>query len=154
MKRMWLVALTGVLAISTTAVTIDAASAVIRGGVYRGGVHRVGVGRVGIGYGRAGLGYGRARLAYGGRWNGYYRRGLGVAAGVALGAAAAGTYYGGYSDYGQDAYASAAGMSPALGSDNASSYFGYASRGGYGSGYISPSYYGPICNPRTDIHCQ
>ena len=49
MKRMWLAALTGALAISTMAVAIDVASAAIRGGVYRGGVHRVGVGRVGIG---------------------------------------------------------------------------------------------------------
>jgi hypothetical protein len=85
MKRMCLAALTGALAISTMAVAIDVASAAIRGGVYRVGVGRVGVGRVGIGYGRA-------ALAYRGEWNGYYRPGLGVAAGVALGSAAA--YYG------------------------------------------------------------
>ena len=121
MKRMYLAALTGALAISTMAVAIDVASAATRGGVYRGGVNRVGVGRVGvnrvgvgrvgvnrvgvgrvgIGYGRAGIGYGRAGIGYGralayrGGLNGYYRPGLGVAAGVALGAAAAaGRYYG------------------------------------------------------------
>jgi BA14K-like protein len=103
MKRMCLAALTGALAISTMAVAIDVASAATRGGVYRGGVNRVGVGhvgvgrvgvgRAGIGYGRAGIGYGRAALAYRGGWNGYYGRGLGVAAGVALGTAAAGAYY-------------------------------------------------------------
>ena len=115
MKRMYLAALTGALAISTMAVAIDVASAATRGGVYRGGVNRVGVGRVGvnrvgvgrvgIGYGRAGIGYGRA-LAYRGGLNGYYRPGLGVAAGVALGTAAAGSYYGD-SSY-RDSYASAA----------------------------------------------
>jgi hypothetical protein len=77
---------------------------VARGGVYHGGVNRVGVGRVGIGYGRA--------LGDRGGWNGYYRGGLGVAAGAALGAAAAGTYYGdsnyGGAAYGSGAYASAA----------------------------------------------
>jgi hypothetical protein len=98
MKRMCLAALTGALAISTMAVAIDFASAATRGGVYR-----VGVGRVGIGYGRAGIGYDRAALAYRGEWNGYYRRGLGVAAGVALGTAAA--YYGdsSYTSAGYDA---------------------------------------------------
>ena len=124
MKRISLATLTGALAISTMAVAIDVASAAPRGGVYRGGVNRVGVGRVGvnrvgmnrvgvnrvgvgrvgIGYGRAGIGYGRAALA-----NRYYRPGLGLAAGAALGTAAA--YYGGsgyYDNSGYGAYASAA----------------------------------------------
>jgi hypothetical protein len=89
-------------------VAIDVASAAIRGGVYRGGVYRVGVGRVGVG--RVGIGYGRvgyrrAAWAYRGGWNGYYRPGLGVAAGVALGTAAA--YYGdnSYASVGYDASA-------------------------------------------------
>ncbi len=103
---------------------------VARGGVYHGGVNRVGVnrvgvnrvgigyGRVGIGYGGAGIGYRGAALAYRGGWNGYYRRGLGVAAGVAVGTAAAGAYYG------DSGYASG----------------GYAS-GGYASGgYASSAY--------------
>jgi hypothetical protein len=136
MKRICLAALTGALAISTVAVAIDVASAAPRGGAYRGGVNRVGVGRVGgvnrvgvnrvgVGYGRAGLGYGRGigygrgALAYRGGWNGYYRPGLGLAAGAVLGTAAAiGTaaaygsdYYGnggyGYGDSGYGGYASA-----------------------------------------------
>ncbi len=85
---------------------------VARGGVYHGGVNRVGVNRVGIGYGGAGIGYRGAALAYRGGWNGYYRRGLGVAAGVAVGTAAAGAYYGdsGYASggYASGAYASSA----------------------------------------------
>ena len=117
MKRMCL-ALTGALAISTMALAIDVASAAPRGGINRGGVNRVGVGRVGVNrvgvnpvgiwYGR-GIGYGRAALAYRRGWNGYYRPGLGFAAGAALGTAAA--YYGdsGYDDdSGYDAYASGA----------------------------------------------
>ncbi len=113
MKRMYLAALAGALAISTMAVAIDEASAAYRGGAYRGGFYRggVGVGRVGIGYGR-----------YGYR-GGYYRRGLGVAAGVAVGAAAAGAYYGGSGYYGSgsgyDSYAS--------GYNGASGYNAYAS---------------------------
>ena len=115
MKRIWLIALTSALATSTMALAVDDASAVTRAGVSRAGVHRVGVNRVGvnrvginragIGYGRAGIGYGRA-LANRGGWNGYYRPGLGVAAGEALGAAAAASYYGD-SSY-RDSYASAA----------------------------------------------
>ena len=83
-----------------------------RVGIGRVGIGRVGVGRVGIGYGRAGIGYGRAALAYRGGWNRYYRPGLGLAAGAALGTAAA--YYGGgydggyYGNSGYGAYASAA----------------------------------------------
>ena len=80
-----------------------------RVGVNRVGVNRVGVDRVGIGYGRAGIGYGRGALAYRG---GYYRPGLGLAAGAAVGAAAAYYgYYGGggyYGNSGYGAYASAA----------------------------------------------
>ena len=124
MKLISLAALTGALAISTVAVAIDVASAAPRGGVYRGGVNRVGVGRVGVnrvgvnrvgvgrvgvGYGRAGIGYGRGALAYRDGWNGYYRPGLGIAAGAALGTAA--SYYGGgdyYGNSGYGAYASAA----------------------------------------------
>src|SRR5690242_17271906 len=105
MKRISLAILTGALAISTVAVAIDVASAAPRGGIYRGGVNRIGVGRVGVG--RVGIGYGRAGLAYRGGWNRYYRPGLRLAAGAALGAAA---YYGGsgYDAYasGYDAYAS------------------------------------------------
>jgi len=120
MKRMYLAALTGALAISGMALAIDDASAAYRGGVYRGGVGRVGVGRVGVGrvgigygrvgIGRVGLGYGRVGLGYG-RWGGW-RPGLGLAAGAALGTAAyygSGGYYGGSGyDSGYGAYASAA----------------------------------------------
>jgi hypothetical protein len=116
MKGMCFAALTGALAISTMALAIDVASAASRGGVHRGGVNRVGVDRVGVnrigvnrvGVGRVGVGYGRAALAYRGGWNGYYRPGLGLAAGAALGTAAA--YYGGngyYGGSGYGAYASA-----------------------------------------------
>jgi hypothetical protein len=95
MKRMYLAALSGAIAISTLAVAIDAASAGPRYGVYRGGVNRVGWGRVGAGYGR--FGYGR----------GYYRPGLGVAAGAGLAAAAyyGSGYYGGYANAGYGANA-------------------------------------------------
>jgi hypothetical protein len=121
MKRVCLAALTGALAIATVAVTIEDASAAYRGGIHRAGVGRVGVGgvgrvgvggvgRVGVGYGRAGIGYGRAVAYRGWGGNGYYRPGLGLAAGAALGTAA---YYGsagfyGDSGYGYGAYASGA----------------------------------------------
>ena len=73
MKRIYLAAFTGALAISTVAVAIDVASAEPRGGAYRGGVNRVGVGRVGVnrvgvdrvGVNRVGIGYGRAGIGYG-----------------------------------------------------------------------------------------
>src|SRR5262249_37045939 len=123
MKRMCL-ALTGAFAISTMAVAIDVASAAPRGGIYRGGVNRVGVGRVGVnrgGVGRVGvgdgrgIGYGPAGVADRGGWDASYRPGFGLAAGAALGTAAA--YYGDsgyYDDSGYDddsgygAYASGA----------------------------------------------
>ena len=121
MKCIGLAALTGALAISTVGLAIDVASAAPRDGAYRGGVNRVGagrvgvnrvgvnrvgVGRVGVGYGRGvGVGYGRGALAYRG---GYYRPGLGLAAGAALGAAAAGYAGSGYyGNSGYGAYASA-----------------------------------------------
>jgi hypothetical protein len=121
MNRISLAALTGALAISTVALAIDVASAAPREGAYRGGanrvgagrvgvnrvgvnrvgvnrvgVNRVGVDRVGVGYGR-GIGYGRGALAYRG---GYYRPGLGLAAGAVVGAAAANYGYYGNSGYG------------------------------------------------------
>ena len=115
MKRISIAALTGALAISTVAVAIDVASAAPRGGAYRGGVNRVGVGRVGVnrvGINRVGVNRGRHRVWPGWNWLwpwiGYYRPGLGLAAGAALGTAAA---YGGsgyYGNSGYGAYASAA----------------------------------------------
>jgi len=155
MKRMCLAALTGALAISTMAMAIDVASAGTRAGVYRGGVNRIGVGRVGVarvGVGRVGIGYRRAGLAYRDGWNGYYRPGLGVAAGVALGATAAGAYastadtaldtteatpiwsYSGNGGYIQDTHPSVAGMSLAGGGDNVG-YVGNAGIGYAGLGY-------------------
>ncbi len=82
-------------------------------GVDRVGVNRVGVDRVGVGYGRgvgSCVGYGRGAWAY---RDGYYRPGLGLAAGAVVGAAAANYgYYGnsgyGYGNSGYGAYASAA----------------------------------------------
>ena len=159
MKRMCLAALTGALAISAMAVAIDVASAATRAGVYRAGVNRVGVARVGVG--RVGIGYRRAGLAYRGGWNGYYRRGVGLAAGVALGVAAAGAYasaadtaietteatpvwsYSGNGGYIQDMYPSVAGMSLAGGGDNVG-YVGHAGlgygRAGLGYGRVGLGY--------------
>jgi hypothetical protein len=152
MKRMCLAALTGALAISAMAVAIDVASATTRAGVYRAGVNRVGVARVGVN--RVGIGYRRVGLTYRGGWNGYYRRGVGVAAGVALGAAAAGAYasaadtaietteatpvwsYSGNGGYIQDTYPSVAGMSLAGGGDNV----GYVGRAGLGYGRVGLGY--------------
>src|SRR4051812_19602072 len=174
MKRIWLAALTGVLATSTMALVVDDASALTRAGVSRAGIHRVGVNRVGvnrvavnrarIGYGRVGLGYRSVGLGYRGGWYGNrvgYRPGLGIAAaGVALGTTAAyygsgyygGSYYGGDTYDGSAAYAS--GVYPAAGWGGR---VGYPTRATYGTGINSAGYsgyYGPICDPRSDSLCQ
>src|SRR4029079_10416203 len=78
MKRIWLIAATGVLATSTMALAVDDASALTRAGVSRAGINRVGVNRVGInrvgvnrigvnrvGGNRVGLGCGRLGLGFG-----------------------------------------------------------------------------------------
>ena len=149
MKYLSLAALAGALAISTMVVAIDSASAarggIHRGGLHRGGMNRVGMGRVGVGR-VGGIGYRRPGLAYRG---GYYGAGLGLAAGAALGAAAASTYY---DNSGYGAYASAA---PAVGWESGNASIGYtASEIGDGSGYFSGSYYGPIFRPGINPFCQ
>jgi hypothetical protein len=148
------------------------------GGINRGAINRVGINRGRIAYrgawagNRVGWGGVAARRAWVGNrvgWNGNYwnrPRWGAAAAGLAVGATAAAAarsayYYGDGYGYGPGVFAGGAYQPSAMyqgsaweGTVDSAYYPSYPTRDIYARGYVPSSYYGPVCDPRSDGRCQ
>lgn len=131
LKTLGMAALAALMIAGSTVAMTNFADA--RGGRGSGGYH-------GGGYHRGFGGYGAAAVI-----------GADIATGLAVGAYGGYPYYygGGY-EPGYEGYAAAY---PYAGGNDAAYAYGPSSAI-YTRGYVSPSYYGPICNPRFDRLCQ